>query len=450
MMLWPHLLLPLIFALLALPASAQVSAPQDPGTALPKQPSRETPSRRYSFETNVTGDWFGLRNGLSERGIEITGSYVMEFLGNPVGGKNRGSTYVHNILLQGDFNLEKLIDLPNSAFRVLFSQRSGDSLTNDHIGNTFNVQELYGGGQTYRLVEMQIYHSLFEDRLNLTYGRLSATDDFLTSPLYCQFVNNAFCGQPPTPFFNLPDGISSYPIATWGARARFSPTPDTYAMVGVYDGDPQQQGRNDHGTNFSFGDNGVLVLIETGYTPKQGLLDLPGHYKLGGFYHSGDFQEVAKDVNGDNRFATGLAGRGFSGNGGYYVLLDQMFYREKPEEEQGLYGFFVFVLSPDEQQNTFPYFYSVGLVYQGLFDFRPQDKTALGVTTGWFSDDIRKAERNAGLEGQTEETVVELNHQIQITPALYVRPDLQYVIRPSGRRDIADALVIGFEAGVTF
>jgi porin len=127
-----------------------------------------------------------------------------------------------------------------------------------------------------------------------------------------------------------------------------------------------------------------------------------------------------------------------------------MFYREKPEEEQGLYGFFVFVLSPDEQQNTFPYFYSVGLVYQGLFDFRPQDKTALGVTTGWFSDDIRKAERNAGLEGQTEETVVELNHQIQITPAIYVRPDLQYVIRPSGRRDIADALVIGFEAGVTF
>jgi hypothetical protein len=49
-------------------------------------------------------------------------------------------------------------------------------------------------------------------------------------------------------------------------------------------------------------------------------------------------------VNGDNRFATGLAGRKFSGNGGYYVLLDQMFYQEKPEEEQGLYGFFVFVL----------------------------------------------------------------------------------------------------------
>jgi carbohydrate-selective porin OprB len=43
-----------------------------------------------------------------------------------------------------------------------------------------------------------------------------------------------------------------------------------------------------------------------------------------------------------------------------------------------------------------------------------------------------------------------LNHQIQITPAIYVRPDLQYVIKPNGFSDIDDALVIGFEAGITF
>lgn len=66
-----------------------------------------------------------------------------------------------------------------------------------------------------------MYHSLFDDQLNLTYGRLSATDDFLTSPLYCQFVSNAICGQPAAPFFNMPNGITAYPGATWGARARY-------------------------------------------------------------------------------------------------------------------------------------------------------------------------------------------------------------------------------------
>jgi porin len=202
--------------------------------------------------------------------------------------------------------------------------------------------------------------------------------------------------------------------------------------------------------NFSFGDNGVLVLSEAGYTPQQGLFGLPGHYKLGGYYHSGDFNNVGRDEDGDNRFVTGEPGATFSGNSGYYILLDQMFYREKPEEPQGLYGFFVFVVSPDQQENTFPYFYSAGLVYEGLLDFRPHDKTGIGITTGWYSDKLGDAQHEAGLERQTAETVFEINHQVQITPAIYVRPDLQYVYRPRGRRDIDNALVIGFEAGITF
>jgi porin len=139
-----------------------------------------------------------------------------------------------------------------------------------------------------------------------------------------------------------------------------------------------------------------------------------------------------------------------AGNNGYYTLLDQMFYREKPEADQGLYGLFVFVLAPDQRHNVCPYFTSAGLVYQGLLDFRPDDKTALGIANGWFSDKIRNAEHRAGVEKQSAETVLELNHQIQITPAIYIRPDLQYVIKPNGFSDIDNALAIGFEAGITF
>jgi porin len=442
----------ILLGLESIRAFAQISEPQPSGTGVPEAPPAlpEKPPPKYDFQHNITGDWFGLRNTLSDQGIDITGGYAMEFLGNPVGGRQQGQTYVHNILVQGDADLDKLIGLPKSAFRVRFSQRSGDSLSKQKIGNAFSVQQLYGGGQTYRLVEMQIYHSLFDDQLNLTYGRLSATDDFLTSPLYCQFVSNAICGQPAAPFFNLPNGITAYPGATWGARVRYTFPFEAYWMVGVYDGDPDQEGRNDHGTNFSFGDNGVLVLTEAGYTPQKGLLGLPGHYKVGGYYHSGNFQNVSRDVNGDNRFVTGLPGRSFSSNDGYYTLLDQMFYREKPEADQGLYGFFVFVLAPDQNHNQFPYFTSAGLVYQGLLDFRPEDKTTLGVANGWFSDKISNAQRGADQRKQSAETILELNHQIQITPAVYVRPDLQYVINPNGFSNIDNALVIGFEAGVTF
>lgn len=400
--------------------------------ALPEQPAP-----KYTWDTNLTGDWGGLRNTLSEKGIEFELGYAMEFMANPVGGKSQGQTYVHNVLMGMDLNLEKLINLPNSAFRVRGSQRSGSSLSRQDIDNDFSVQQLYGGGQTWRLVEAEMEHELFDGHLNLAYGRLSATDDFLTSPLYCQFVSNAICGQPPSPFFNMPTGITAYPLAVWGGRVRVKPTSDTYLQVGVYDGDWRQDGKNKNGTNFTAGDNGVLVLSEAGYKPEHGLLDLPAAYKIGGYYHTGDFN----DVDGT---------RSRTDNSGVYTLVDQMLYRERPDDTQGLYGFFVFVAATEEDRNTFPYFASGGLIYEGPFDARPKDKAAFAVASGFYSSDLRNAQSNAGLPQQYAETILEANYQVQVTPYFYVRPDLQYVINPKGYDNVDNAVVIGFEAGVNF
>jgi hypothetical protein len=68
------------------------------------------------------------------------------------------------------------------------------------------------------------------------------------------------------------------------------------------------------------------------------------------------------------------------------------------------------------------------------------DRTGLGVFYGRFSDHF---------EERGSETVIELNHVFPPTPFLYLTPDLQYVINPSGT-DIPDAFVLGFEAGFTF
>jgi porin len=370
-------------------------------------------------------------------------------MANPVGGVDQGATYVHNVLLSLDFDLEKLIGLPNSAFRVRGSQRSGESLSQDYIGNAFSVQQLFGGGQTWRLVEVEMRHELYDSRLNLAYGRLATTNDFLTSPLYCQFVSNAICGQPPSPFFNLPSGITAYPVATWGALAQVKPTLETYVQVGVYDGDPELDGDNDDGTDFSFGNNGVLVISEAGYKPNKGLLDLPAAYKIGGYYHTGDFDDI-RDVTEGPVVVTPLPPQTRSGNAGVYALVDQTLYLEEPDSSQGLYGFFVFVAAPDQDKNTLPYFVSAGLIYEGLLDARPKDKAAFAVASGFFSSDLRQAQRDAGLDKQTAETVLELNYQVQVTPYFYLRPDIQYVINPQGNNNIDDAFVIGFEAGLTF
>ncbi len=69
------------------------------------------------------------------------------------------------------------------------------------------------------------------------------------------------------------------------------------------------------------------------------------------------------------------------------------------------------------------------------------DHTGVGVYFGRVSNH---------LPNQGSETVIELNYGSQATPWFYLTPDVQYVINPGGSDDIADALVIGFEVGITF
>ena len=194
-------------------------------------PPEEAP--HFDLQNYATGDWFGLRNTLYDYGIEITGGYTTEPAGNPVGGIEHGFTYLHNFGFGVLFDLQKIAGISDTTFLVTVSQRSGQGLTQKYIGNAISVQQIFGGGQTYRLVQVRMEHKLFDDRLELAYGRLTATADFLSSPFYCQFVNNGICGQPPAPFFNMPNGITAYPQGTWGGLVQVHTTKETYAKFGV-------------------------------------------------------------------------------------------------------------------------------------------------------------------------------------------------------------------------
>lgn len=446
--------LPLLAAMVALAASLPAaSAACLVHTGVPDESASPTEGSKPHFDLadNLTGDWFGLRNWLADQGVEINGTYVAEPAFNPSGGLQRGATYLHNVALSGLFHLDELIGLPHSDFLVTFSQRSGRGLTQDKIGNAISVQQIYGGGETYRLVQLRMKHHLFEDRFTLSYGRLTATADFLTSPFYCAFVNNGICGQPPAPFFNMPGGITAYPQGTWGAVADLKLPKETYVKFGLYDGDPNVgDDVSQHGANFSFGRNGVLMLAELGWKPKEGFFGLPGRYSLGGYYHSDHEPDVARDVLNGNRFLTGLPALEHDSQEGYYLLFEQMLHRHAGRPETGLNAFITFVASPNETKSVIPYFLNGGLVYQGLIPSRPNDKLALGGYYASYSSDLRNAQREAGLAPQHAETDLELNYQVQVTPFFYVRPNIQYVIQPNGQTNIENALVLGAEVGLTF
>jgi porin len=80
-------------------------------------------------------------------------------------------------------------------------------------------------------------------------------------------------------------------------------------------------------------------------------------------------------------------------------------------------------------------------VYQGLIPGRDNDTAAFGLDYGKFSQ---------YLSGQHDEMVLEWTYEVAITPCLTLQPDLQYIIKPSGMSQIANALVGGLQIAINF
>jgi porin len=398
---------------------------------------------------HLLGDWLGLRSKAEAVGISPTVTFVTDIAGNVTGGKSQGVTHADNLGLDLLFDLHKLIGLEGGSFLASVSQRSGSSLSSEHVGNVFTIQQDYGG-TTFHLVDLAYQQSLFADRVELRLGRIATGDDFLVSPYNWLFMQNGFDGNPVGIFFNSP-GMTAYPNATWGARLKVRPTERTYIMGGVYNGDPTIREIEHNGADMSM--NGPLFAIgEVGYQ-RNGLpgdTGLLGDYKIGGWYDNADFTDF-------ETVGYGTSPATKRGNWGLYTLGDQVlvsFGDRSRNSGLGICGSFLF--SPDDSVSQMPYFFTAGIVARGFFPSRPTDMAGVGVAHGQFSSDLRHAQERQQLLDPTigvqdHETVVEWTYRLYFCKsAVFFQPDFQYVFRPGGTGKIEDALVIGCQVGVNF
>jgi porin len=388
-------------------------------------------------QDTATGDWGGLRSRVEAAGLTVEGNYQTDLLANPIGGEQQGFAYDGLMEISLDFDLDKIAGLEGTSFFIAGYWASGEDLSDTKIGNLIDVSQVFDG-RTVRLGQMYLEQELFGDVLDVAVGRLTTGDDFATSDLYDSYVSSGINGNP----FALDENLPSFTedsVAQWGVRAIVHPTEQIRLAAGVYNADPDVAKDGKHGVDFVLNpEDGVLVMAEAGYQWNQAEDDsgLPGSATFGGYYDSSDFESVADEDSDDG------SGDERDGNYGFYLLLDQMVFREGGAgSDQGLTPWTAFTFAPVERVNTIPFSASGGLVYQGLIPRRDDDLTAVAVYYGKFSDK---------LEDQNAETVIEVNHRLQLTPWLYATPDFQYVFRPNGQSDIDDAAVFGGEIGIDF
>jgi polyphosphate glucokinase len=433
-------LLALLTPLLIWAASALA---QDTDLADAETPVPQRPFQLVLPSDHLLGDWGGLRTRMEDAGVTPTLTLVTDVAWNPSGGRAQGITEASNLGLDLLFDLEKIGGVKGGSVLVQFSERFGSSLSNDYIDNVFNVQQVFGG-ETFRVVDVAYQQQLFEDRVEFRIGRIAAGDDFLVSPYDYLFMQNGFCGNPVGIFFNAP-GMTAYPNATWGAMAKVRPTPRTYVMAGVYNGDPSIRDNNRHGVDLSL-DGPLFAIAEVGNQINGLPGDAPylGNYKAGVWYDDSTFTD----------FQTGESVRG---SWGFYGLFDQVlipFGRPGSNRGFGVFGSLMFAADPGVAQ--MPFFFTAGVAARGILDSRPADSCGLGVVYGHFSEDLQDAQRQAQ---QTDPTVgvqdyemaIELTYRFYFAKrSLFVQPDLQYIIQPGGTGQEDNAVVLGVQMGINF
>lgn len=399
----------------------------------------------------ATGDWGGQRIRLEDAGITPEAAYTTDIMAvhNGNAGSGEGWAYAGLFDASLDFDLEKLAGLTGSSFYASAAWSSGSDLSKQQVGNLFAVQEAYTGRKV-RLGQLYLQQKLFDDGLTLKAGRLTTEDDFLASDIYGYYVNAGINGTPSS-IPNNSAGFTTSPSAQWGAVAAYEPEKNLRFALGVYNADDKVNEDKRHGVDFALDGDAVLVVGEVGYGWNQpveveeaGAADeahqprgyptpaspvgYPGMMKVGALYESGNREDLSD-------------GRKREGSPGFYLSGQQMVYREDEGGDQGLTPWAVFTYLPRKSINELPVFFATGLVYKGLIPTRDQDAAAVGFYYGRLSGDI---------EPGGSEKVFEVAYSVQLTPWLYVRPDLQLVFDPAGVGHADTAIVGGGEIGIVF
>lgn len=424
----------LVALLFANPAQAQ--------DAQAAEPAPVTPPAAVSGRDTLTGDWGGLRTRLKQAGVTVRGDYVSETLSALDGGLRKGTTYVQQVRLGADFDMDRLADVEGATVHVTVNDRRGVGLSSDFVGNRLPIQEA-AGGYYARLTEFSWEQNLMAGRLNLRLGYFAMGNDLGGMPIGCNFVNAAFCAHPLS--MSGDSGWYNYPNARWGAAVRYKLRSDVTVRTGVYQVNPRLNDEDNAWHPFAGGTTGVLLPLEVEYDPGAARDSnvLPGHYKIGLYY---DTSRVTAQAGGDS----------VRGRHGLYLLADQMIWRQG-RGPRGLSLFGQATFNPQET-GQITRWYAAGLIKTGTFRHRDADTAGLGFVYAEVDPRLRRAHVDvAPVPGSyaslpAGEMAIEMSYGFQANRWLVIRPDVQYIIDPGAfsYRRTPDALAMGCQVRMQF
>lgn len=407
----------------------------------------------------VLGDWDGKRQQLENSGYQFTLSSLTESATNLDGGyddKTKLST-VSQVTLGAAFDFNKIAGWKDTTASLVITKRDGDALMAQRINDPRatglgNSQEVYGRGKIWRLTQAWVKKGFTDNRVQVKFGRMGMSEDFNSSQ--CEFQNLLLCGS------QLGKSVGSIwynsPVGVWAINAKYQFSPEWTLGIGVYEINPDNVKTASNSDGFNLGMNnvkGATIPVELTWKPRLTIFEgLPGEYKLGALYSTAkanDLKNVEKTHDGKHSI---------------WLNSQQQLTQKGSDPKRGLYVSFNAV--ENDRATTFvKSTQQLALWYKGPFDSRPSDSIAFGVARYDVNGRVRDKQIASNISHgyssyqptatdyipvQTDEVHVELNYTYQWSPAIMLRPNLQYIYQPAGVKEVKDAYVAGLAMRINF
>ncbi len=413
---------------------------------------------------------------LSQYGLSLAVSETSEILGNVTGGVHRGADYDGLTQMAIQLDTQQAFGWYGGTFRASALQIHGRNLSADNLLTlqTASGIEAEPGARLWELWYQQKF--LDEDRLDVRVGQMSLDQEFIVSTNALLFLNTMF-GWPLVPSADLPGGGPAYPLSALGVRLRARPTDALTGLLAVTNGNPapnnlpDAQQQNPSGTSFPL-NGGVLVFGELQYAyPAVGaLVTSPseqvhaGTFKVGFWYNSEQFDDLLFDTMGlslANPLSNGVPAQ-HPNNFSFYAVLDQTIWQTPIG---GTLNFFTRAMgTPQAGRNPIVFSLNAGFTLHGPLPGRGDDTAGIGMGYGRVSGSTSALDQQTGLftssfvPVRVGETYLELTYQYQLTPAVQLQPDFQYVFNPGAgianpnnpSETIKNEAVLGFRVILTF
>jgi len=368
----------------------------------------------------LTGDWGGGRTWLKDRGVEFSIDFTNTVQSVMSGGFDETARYLGSTEMIMDVDGEKVGLWPGCFFRVAAKGRFGRNVleqagtfipvNNDAV---FPADLDHENEDVLALTEVNVtqflssWFGIFAGLMNTTTGDANDFAGFARSKEHFQNLS----------FLLSPVSMRIVPNVTLGGGIVLIPSEKVVGTLTFMDTE-ESAGSNPFNT-----DEGITMATE--WTVNHDVQNLPARHVLTfALGYDQDFFQLGSEPRLEFPPGGGLPRLKFSTKDESWAFWynGQLAFRTYPDDEERQSGFFLRFGYADDKTNPIEWNIAGGVGGVGLFDSRPRDRYGIGLFHIEPSDKFPLP-----LLGIQEETGLEMFYNFQLTPAIALTFDLQYV-----------------------